>query len=285
VPVTIVEQEAQLLPGDDAEAVRVLARSLQARGVAIHTGTSVRTLTASGQGVQAVLSTGTMIEASCCLVAIGLCPNSDGLGLEALGIETAGGVHVDAGLRTTQRHIAAIGDCIRGGGLAHQASAEGALAVDNLAHDTSTALDESLVPGCVYTDPELAQVGLTEAEAESSVRVSRFSFAALGKSMCDDEPDGFVKLLADPSTDRVLGATIVGTQASSLIHPAVLAMTHGLTAKQLARTITAHPTLAEGLTEAAAQFYQEALYTAGSVRPPRSRTSQQTFSSNLERGR
>ncbi len=301
VPVTIVEQEAQLLPTEDAEAVRVLARSLQARGVMMHTQASVQTLTASATGVRAVLSTGVAVEAQRCLIAIGLRPNSEALGLEALGIRTEHGVEVCEGLLTAQPHIAAIGDCIHGGGLAHLASAEGILAVENVAASTSRALDCALIPRCVYTDPEIAQVGLLEAAcdragtilageevprtaggaAQPSVRVSRFSFAALGKSLCDDESDGFVKLLIDPATDRVLGATIVGAQASTLIHLAVVAMAHGLTAQQLARTVTAHPTLAEGLTEAAAQFYGEALYTAGSARPARSAATRLGASSHV----
>jgi len=115
----------------------------------------------------------------------------------------------------------------------------------------------------------VAQVGLVEPEAPPSARVSRFSFAVLGKSLCDEEPEGFVKLLVDPATDRVLGATIVGAQASCLIHLAALAIQHGLTAKQLAHSVTAHPTLSEALTEAAAQIYGEALSTAGTARAPR----------------
>jgi dihydrolipoamide dehydrogenase len=118
------------------------------------------------------------------------------------------------------------------------------------------------VPRCIFTDPELAHIGLVEADQDTDVRVSRLSFGALGKSHCDEETEGFVKLLVDPATDRIRGATIVGAQASSLIHYAVLAIHQGLTAKQLARTITAHPTLPEGITEAAASLYGESLVVA-----------------------
>ncbi len=276
VPVTIVEQQPQLLPMEDPEAVRVLVRTLQARGVAILTQTMVQTLTSGSDGVRVTLSSGSTLTAERCLIAIGQRPNSQGLGLERFGIATDGGIAVNESLLTSQPHIAAIGDCLAGHGLAHQASAEGGLAVHNLSTHEPTSLDQSCIPRCVFTDPEVAQVGLLESEAAASVRVSRFSFAALGKSLCDEEPEGFVKLLLDPQTHRVLGATIVGAQASSLIHLAVLAIQHGLTAKQLTRSITAHPTLPEAFSEAAAQLYGEALYTAGMVRAPRKAVHSET---------
>ncbi|MBI3087516.1 MAG: dihydrolipoyl dehydrogenase [Candidatus Omnitrophica bacterium] len=269
VAVTIVEQQPQILPGEDPEAVRVLARSLQAQGVALLTGTTVQELNDSSEGVQARLTSGQVVKARRCLIAIGQRPNVQGLGLERLGIKIDGGIEVDAHLLTSQRHIAAVGDCLAGHGLAHLASAEGWLAVRNLCEKTPDALDRTRVPRCVYADPELAHVGMLESEAPASCRVSRFSFAALGKSLCDEEPEGFVKLVVDAATGRVLGATIVGSQASSLIHLAVLAIHQGLTARQLAHTVTAHPTLPEAVSEAAAQIYGEALTTSITARAPR----------------
>ncbi len=269
VAVTLIEQEPHLLPVDDPDAVRVLAQALETRGVTIRTGTGVSQLVASASGVQVTLADGATLNAERCLVAIGIQPNSRELGLESLGIDTARGVAVNAQLLTAQPHIAAIGDCVPAHGLAHWASAEGVLAVRNLCEQSNGTLDRAMVPRCVYTDPEVAQIGLTEAEAPPTARVSRFSFAALGKSVCDEEPDGFVKVIVDPATDRLLGVTIVGAQASSLIHLGVLALHQGLTAKQLARTLTAHPTLPEAVTEACAQIYGEALYSAGVARGPR----------------
>ena len=272
VPVTLIEQQPQLLPGEDPEAVRVLARALQQRGVTLLTGAAVQTLTTSPAGVDATLITGSdplVVSAERCLVAVGITPNSRGLGLEPLGVGVERGIEVNEFLLTKQPHMAAIGDCVPGHGLAHLASAEGILAVHNLCERTPMTLDRLRVPRCVYTDPELAQVGLTEAQAPSEARVSRFSFAALAKSLCDEEPEGFVKLIVDGKTGRVLGATIVGAQASSLIHLAVVAIQHGLTAKQLAQTVTAHPTLPEAITEAAAQIYGEALSTTVTARAPR----------------
>lgn len=260
--VTMVEQQSQLLPGEDPDAVRWLARRFQSWGITIATGMTVERLTATSDGVSAVLSDGTTLSAERCVIAIGQRPNIDALQLPKASVACGRGITVDAHLRTTQSHIAAIGDCLEGHGLAHWASAEGALAVRNLLGDPPESLAPSEVPRCIFSDPELAQIGPLESQLEGQVRVSRFSFGALGKSHCDEEIEGFVKLLVDPATDRLRGATIVGAGASSLIHYAVLAMRHGLTAKQLARTITAHPTLPEAITEAAAHLYGESLCVA-----------------------
>jgi len=276
VPVTLIERETQLLPLEDAEAVRLLTHQLQAQGVKVLTGAAVQSLTTMDDAVEAIVSSPSAsdggsqrVQADVALIAVGQRPNSQDLGLEALGIQTQRGIVVDRWLRTSQPHIAAVGDCVPGHGLAHLASAEGIVAVRNLLDEPMVSLDEQPVPRCVFTDPELAQVGITEAQAPASARISRFAFAALGKSLCDGEAEGFVKLVVDAETDRVLGTTILGAQASTLIHSAVLAIQHGLTAKQLARTITVHPTLPEAFSEAAAQVHGEAIYTKGYVRSPR----------------
>ena len=260
--VTLVEQQPQLLPSEDPDAARWLTRHLQADGVAVLTGTTVARLETSPSGVSAALSDGTTRTAERCLIAIGQRPNIESVQLDAADIASGRGVAVDAFLRTSQPHIAAIGDCIEGHGLAHWASAEGGLAVRNLLGDAPASLEPSDVPRCIFTDPEIARIGPLESELEGAVRASRFSFGALGKSHCDEETEGFVKLLIDPATDRIRGGTIVGAHASSLIHYAVLAMHQGMTARQLARTITAHPTLPEAITEAAASFYGESLVMA-----------------------
>jgi dihydrolipoamide dehydrogenase len=237
--------------------------------VAIHVGTTVTQSVASASGLTATLANGSTVTAERCLIAIGMIANSQGLGLEALGIETERGVAVNEFLRTRQPHIAAIGDCLRGHGLAHLAGTEGVLAVENVCGTSASPLNHQLVPRCIYTDPEIAQVGVTESGAPDSARVSRLAFAALGKALCDDEPEGFVKLIVDEATGRILGGTIVGAHASDLIHLVVLAMSQGLTAKQLARTITAHPTWPEAVSEAASQLYGESLASAHAARAPR----------------
>jgi len=259
--VTMVEQQPQLLLGEDAEAVRWLTRRFQAEGIVVHTETTVRQLSASAAGVTAALSDGTSVNAERCLIAIGQRPNIAGLQLARASVAAGEGVTVDAQLRTSQPHIAAIGDCLERHGLAHWASAEGAVAVRNLLGDPPESVDPLDVPRCIFTEPELAHIGAVDARTDGT-RVSRLSFGALGKGHCDDATDGFVKLIVDAATDRLRGATIIGAHASTLIHSAVLAIRHGLTAKQLARTITAHPTVPEGLTEAAAHLYGESLVTA-----------------------
>ncbi|MDP3768291.1 MAG: dihydrolipoyl dehydrogenase [Dehalococcoidia bacterium] len=258
--VTLIEQQAQVLPGEDPDAVRWLARALQAQGVTVRTGTTVQTLGRTSSGVAATLSDGERIEADRCLVAVGIRPSLEGLELPAAGIDAGVGITVDALGRTSQPNVAAIGDCLERHGLAHWASAEGVAAARALLNDAAEPVDAAAVPRCVFTDPEIASVGRTELGED--VHVSRFSFGALGKSHCDEEAEGFVKLVVDKRTDRVVGATIVGHQASSLIHYAVLAIRQQLTARQLAQTVTAHPTLPEGVTEAAASIYGESLATA-----------------------
>ena len=272
--VTLVEQQPRVLPLEDPEASRWLTRQLEARGVAVRAGMTVRRLDATARGVRAELSDGAVCEAEHALIAIGQRPNLAGLQLEAAGVASGQGVTVDRTLRTTQPHIAAIGDCVEGHGLAHWASAEGMRAAETLLGDPPAGVDPAAVPRCVFTDPEVAHIGPLESALEGRARATRLSFAALGKSQCDGETEGFVKLLVEPSTDRVLGATIVGPEASSLIHCAVLAAAHGLTARQLARTITAHPTRPEALTEAAAQLYGESLVMAArpGTRPARAAT-------------
>lgn len=260
--VTIVEQQPQLLPADDPDAVRWLTRRFQQDGVTVSTGATVQEFATQGGGVAATLSDGTHLEVDAAVIAIGQRPNIASLQLEAGGIRSGRGVQVDPFLRTSQPHVAAIGDCLEGHGLAHWASAEGGLAVRNLLGDPVSALDATEVPRCVFADPELAHIGPLESQVKDQVRAVRFSFGALGKSHCDEETEGFVKLLVDPATDRLRGATIVGTNASSLIHYAVLAVHQGLTAKQLAKTITAHPTMPEAITEAAASVYGESLVVA-----------------------
>lgn len=260
--VTIIEQQAQLLPSEDPDAVRWLTRRFEADGVTVRTNTTVERLETASDAVTAVLTDGTQQTAEQALIAVGQRPNIDSLRLDAAAVAVQRGVQVDGTLRTSQPHIAAIGDCVEGHGLAHWASAEGAAAVHNLLGDPPESVDPMDVPRCIFTAPEIAHIGPLEAQVRESVSVSRCSFAALGKSHCDDETEGFLKLLVDRATDRVRGATIVSPHASSLIHHAVLAIRHGLTAKQLARTITAHPTLPEAITEAAAHLYGESMVQA-----------------------
>ncbi len=270
--VTILEQQDQILPSEDPEIVRWLIRRLETSGVEILTSTAIQRLEPLAEGVEAQLSNDTSVRAEAVLVAIGYQPNLEALNLAAAGIQTDRGIVVDQALRTHAAHIAAIGDCLNGRGLAHWASAEGHLAVQNLLDGSAQPLAAHLVPRCVYTDPEIASIGRPTLPAEG-IRVTRLSFGAIGKSVCDDETDGVVKLAVETATDSIVGASIIGNGASALIHPLVLAMHHGLTAKQLARTITAHPSLPEAVTETAAHVYGASLCASGRTAGRPSRAS------------
>jgi dihydrolipoamide dehydrogenase len=268
--VTLIEQQEQILPSEDPEIVRWLLRRLESLGVRVLAGTAIGRLDRASQGVSALLADGTTFQAECALISIGNRPNGESLGLSQAGIGFERGITVDDYLLTAQRHIAAIGDCLPGRGLAHWASAEGRLAVENLLGDVPARLDAQLIPRCAYTDPEIASIGRPTLPAEG-IRISRLSFGAVSKSVCDEETEGVVKLAVLTATDRVVGAGIVGAGASELIHPVALAMRHGLTARQMADTITAHPSLPEAVTEAAAHIYGASLcvFARAESRAPR----------------
>lgn len=266
--VTLIEQEAQLLPGEDPDAVRWLSRRLTQQGVSVRVRTRVEDLTIQESHVRAAIAGSDTLEVERCLIAIGLVPNVEGMDLEKAGVVyERDGITVDDTLRTQNPNIAAIGDCLPRHGLAHWASAEGVLAVKNLTGEVSDALIESEVPRCVYTDPEIAHIGPNAVALKDTVRVSRFSFGALGRSHCEGDTEGFVKLFVDTKTEALRAATIVASNASSLIHHAVLAIRHGLSARQLAETITAHPTTPESITEAAAMLYGESLVVSAKLKP------------------
>ena len=195
------------------------------------------------------------IEADQVLAAVGRTPNSDRLGLDVVGIETdaAGRIPVDAECRTRVPHIFAIGDGAPGPMLAHKASREAKVAADVIAGKKS-AFDARAIPAVVFTDPEIAWAGLSEQEAQAegvAYRVGRFPLRALGRARTMGREQGLVKVLAEPETGRVLGVGMVGPHASELIAEAALALEMGATLEDLALTIHPHPTLSEGLMEAA----------------------------------
>ena len=189
------------------------------------------------------------------LVAIGRRPFTNGLGLEEVGVtrDPAGRITVDDGFATNVPGIYAIGDVIRGPMLAHKAEEEGIAVVERLAGQ-KTEVDYDAIPSVVYTWPEAAAVGKTEEELKAAsieYRVGKFPFTANARARTNAETDGFVKVLADAATDRVLGVHIVGPDAGTMIAEAALAMEFGASAEDIARTCHAHPTLSEALKEAA----------------------------------
>jgi len=263
--VSVVEMLPQVLPLEDPMLVRTVQGALQKRGVSFHVGSKIEKLERTPGGVRATLAGGQVVEAERALVATGRALNSDGLGLEAAGAAVVrGAVQVNQRMETAVPGLYAVGDVTGITLLAHVASAQGQVAAEN-ATGGSAQMDYSAVPSGVYTDPEVASVGMSEVKAREegrAVKVGRFAFAGLGKAMCAGETAGMVKVIADAATDRVLGVGIVGAHATDLIGEGVVAVRHGLTARQLAETIHAHPTLVEGVGEAAHDVHGMAVHKA-----------------------
>ncbi len=257
--VTVVEMLDQIVPFADKLMARMLSRALEAQGMELRTGSKVTAAEPQGEGLAVELALpGDETEKLECdelLVAVGRRPAFAGLGLEAAGVELdeQGRVAVDEQLRTSVPGIWAIGDLVRGPMLAHKAEEEGVAAVERMA-GLPGHVNYDAIPGVVYTHPELALVGLTERECKQrgiEVRSGRFYYRANGRALAAGETDGLVQILADAGSDRLLGVQLLGPQASELVAEAVLAMEYQASAEDLARTIHAHPTLAEATKEAA----------------------------------
>jgi dihydrolipoamide dehydrogenase len=257
--VTVVEALERCIPGMDAELGKELERSLKKLGFTFHLGAKVSQVEAGPEGVvvRATSAKGKELElaADRCLVAIGRKPNTSGLALEAAGLEADGRgfIPVDAHLETKVPGIFAIGDVIGGAMLAHKAEEEGVFVAELLAGQ-QPHLDHNLIPGVVYTWPEVAAVGSSEDELKASGRAYKkgsFPFIALGRARAAGEKEGFVKILADAATDEVLGVQMIGPRAADLIAEAVLAMEYKASAEDIARVCHAHPTYAEAVKEAA----------------------------------
>jgi dihydrolipoamide dehydrogenase len=256
--ITVVELTDQLLPGTEQDLVRLVQRNLEKKGARIYLKSKVVSLEKGKSGVKAKLSTpdgDTSIDASVVLVSVGRGPLADGMRLAEIGVKTdpKGYIITDEQMKTNIPGVYAIGD-VRGQPLlAHKASKEGIVAAEVIAGQPSAA-DWKSIPWAIFTDPEIAGVGLTEREATEAgmqVKRSRFSFAALGRALAAGEPEGFVRIVSDAKSGLVLGVQIVGPEASNLISEAALAIEMGATVEDIALTIHPHPTLPEALMEAA----------------------------------
>ena len=258
--VTVVEFLDRILPGMDAEIAKQMQRILRRQGFTFRLSTKVVGAKTAKAGVTLEVEptaggAAEKLKADVVLVSVGRRPNTDGLGLENVGVtpDNRGFIEVDDHFRTAAANVHAIGDVTPGPMLAHKAEEEGVACVEYLAGGRGP-VNYDAIPGVVYTWPEAAQVGKTEDElkaAGADYRVGKFPFTANSRARSVGETDGFVKILADPATDRVLGAHIIGPDAGTLIHEAVLAIEFGATAEDLARTCHAHPTLNEAVKEAA----------------------------------
>ncbi len=268
--VTVVEMLDQILPAEDAEASKELSRYLRRQKIKNLVSTRVEGVDASSEeGKVRVHVSHTKgeetLEADIALMAIGVRPNVDGLGVEAVGIETDNGwVKIDkATMQTNVPSVYAIGDLNGLLTLAHVASAQGILAVEHIAGASPSAFDVNAVPRCTYTMPQVASFGLSEEAAKEQgleVRIGKFPLLPNGKALALGENHGFVKIIAEEISGEIVGAVIVGPEATELLPELLLAHEAELTPEEIARTIHAHPTLNEAVMEAAHGVFGEAIH-------------------------
>jgi dihydrolipoamide dehydrogenase len=267
--VTVVEFLDRILPGMDSEVARQSQRILERQGIKFRLSSKITGVDASGAVLKASVEpakggAAETIEADAVLVAIGRVPYTDGLGLDEAGVkkDNRGRVIVDAHFATNVKGVYAIGDVIAGPMLAHKAEDEG-LALAEILAGQAGHVNYDVIPAVVYTFPEIASVGQTEDELKDkgiAYNVGKFPFTANGRAKANHQTDGFVKILADAKTDRVLGVHIVGSDAGNMIAEAAVAMEFGASAEDIARTCHAHPTLPEAVKEAALAVAKRAIH-------------------------
>ena len=266
--VTIVEFLPKVAAGNDDDVSKHLERSLKKQGLKIHTNTKVTGVREeNGQAIALAEKKGKAIElpADKILVAVGRKPYSDGLGLENVGLSTndKGQIETNEQFETAVSGIYAIGDLIAGPMLAHKAEEEGVALAEQLANKAGH-VNYAVIPNVIYTEPEVAGVGLTEAAAKEQgveVSVGKFPLSANGRALATDATDGFVKIIADAKTDKILGAQIIGRNASEMISEVVTHMEYGGSAEDLARTVHAHPTISESIKEAGLAVSKSAIHS------------------------
>jgi len=266
--VTVVEFLDHIVPGVDGEVARQFNRMLQKQGLTFKLSSKVSGVDASGKTLKvkvepAAGGAAEMLEADVVLVAIGRVPFTEGLGLEGVGVkkDNRGRVVVDAHLRTNVPGIYAIGDVVAGPMLAHKGEEEGVAAAETIAGQAGH-VNYDVIPNVVYTAPEIAAVGKTEEELKAAgvaYAVGKFPFSANARARANLATEGFVKILADAKTDRVLGVHILGPDAETMIAEAAIAMEFGASSEDIARTCHAHPTLSEAMKEAALAVLKRAI--------------------------
>ena len=272
--VTVIEMLPQILPMVESDLVGMYRKHFERIGGVIHTQARVESVEKSGSGLTVRFTVGDEqeeVRAPVVLRATGRQPYTDGLGLEDAGVETEKGrVTVDDHMRTSVDGVWAIGDVIGGIMLAHVASYEGVCAVENICGEGDRAVDYHAAPNCVYTDPEIAHVGLGEKEAKErglEVKVGRFPFAASGRALTLGQTEGAIKVVADARDDTILGVHMVGPRVTDVIAEATLAVQQRLKLHDLDLTMHAHPTLAESLMEAALAADGRAIHAQNRKRP------------------
>ncbi len=265
--VTLIEMLPQILPVEDTEIAGLLHKSLERQGLTVHVESRVEHAVVTPQGVQVQMQTpagAQTLHASKVLVAIGVQGNIEQLGLETAGVHTERSfIPVDAHCRTNVPGIYAIGDVNGPPCLAHVASAEGIATVEAIAGHETPGVNYQNIPGCTYCQPQVASVGLTEQAATRegrTLRVGRFPFTASGKALAVGSSEGLVKVIFDAETDELLGAHILGAEASDLIAEVGIARTLETTHYEILKTVHAHPTLSEAIMEAVGHAYGEAIH-------------------------
>ncbi len=265
--VQLIEMMPHILPLEDAEIASQLERAFKKQGIQLYTGARVEQIQRSSGGVQIKLNRkgkDVELEADVALIAIGVVGNVENVGLEQLDIEVEKNtIRVDEFYRTSVPYVYAIGDVIGAPYLAHVASHEGIIAVDHLRGANPRPLDYGNIPGCTYCQPQVASIGLTEEQAKEKgleIKVGRFPFRASGKARAIGEVEGMVKLVFDARYGELLGAHIIGPEATELIAELGIARTLETTFHELQHTVHAHPTLSEAIMEAAGDALGEAIH-------------------------
>ncbi|WP_409191164.1 dihydrolipoyl dehydrogenase [Bradyrhizobium sp. RDM4] len=267
--VVVVEFLDRILPGMDGEIAKQFQRILEKQGFAFKLGAKVTAVDTSGKTLKATIEPAAggaaeTLEADVVLVCIGRVPYTDGLGLKEAGValDNRGRVQIDPHFVTSLKGVYAIGDVVAGPMLAHKAEDEGVAVAEIIAGQAGN-VNYDVIPGVVYTTPEVSSVGKTEEELKQAgvaYTVGKFPFTANGRSKVNQTTDGFVKILADAKTDRVLGVHIIGREAGEMIHEACVLMEFGGSAEDLARTCHAHPTRSEAIKEAALAVGKRAIH-------------------------
>ena len=267
--VTVIEYLDRILPGMDLDVAKAFQRLLQKQGFSFRLSSKVTSAAKTKDKVQftvepAAGGASEIIETDTMLVAVGRVPYTEGLGLDEIGVKRdgKGRIEVDGNFETTVKNVYAIGDVIRGPMLAHKAEDEG-VALAELLGGQAGHVNYDVIPGVVYTAPEVAAVGKTEEELKTAgvdYKAGKFLFLANGRAKANQTTDGFVKVLADAKTDRVLGCHIIGPMAGELIHEVAVLMEFGGSAEDLARVCHAHPTLSEAVKEAAMAVAARAIH-------------------------